>query len=253
MTGILLVHGAWPGPWCWDGFVERLAGQGHRVHHYVEDVGAAAARFPEPPVLVGLSLGGLVVARYLERGPARRALLLAPIPHRGTAAAVARLTVRHPTAMLKAHLSLRLRPLVATPGLVRDLFFTPHTPQPLVDRVLDRLQDESYLAFLDTAVVWGRARRNLHRRRAAPDRRRLPDRGRDRGGHGPRPDARPGLVTGRRPDRLLGPGAPGLDGAGGRLAPWGSCRPASSFPSCWSTTASGSARSPSMTRPLPGR
>jgi alpha-beta hydrolase superfamily lysophospholipase len=78
MTGILLVHGGWHGPWCWDGVAERLRRRGHqvlavrlrghdrptdriwqRVHHYVQDVGAAAARFPEPPVPSGHSLGGL--------------------------------------------------------------------------------------------------------------------------------------------------------------------------------------------------
>jgi alpha-beta hydrolase superfamily lysophospholipase len=72
MTGILLVHGAWHGPWCWDGFAQRLAGHGHqvqvvrlrghdqppgriwhRVRDYVADVGEAAGRFTEPPVLVG--------------------------------------------------------------------------------------------------------------------------------------------------------------------------------------------------------
>ena len=91
MAGALLVHGAWHGPWCWDGFAERLAGHGHqvqavrlrghdqppgrswhRVHHYVTDVRQAAARFAQPPVLVGHSLGGLVVQRYLEHGPAMR-------------------------------------------------------------------------------------------------------------------------------------------------------------------------------------
>jgi len=71
MTGILLIHGAWHGPWCWDGFGARLAERGHdvrtvrlrgheqsgeriwhRIHHYVEDVHRAAERFAEPPVLV---------------------------------------------------------------------------------------------------------------------------------------------------------------------------------------------------------
>jgi alpha-beta hydrolase superfamily lysophospholipase len=97
MTGILLVHGAWHGPWCWDRLAERLAGHGHqvqavqlrghdrprgriwhRVHHYVQDVGESAARFVEPPVLVGHSLGGLIVQKYLEHGPVQAASLLAP-------------------------------------------------------------------------------------------------------------------------------------------------------------------------------
>jgi hypothetical protein len=163
MAGILLVHGAWHGPWCWARLAERLAGHGrqvqavqlrghdrppgrirHRVHHYVQDVGATAARFVEPPVLVGHSLGGLIVQKYLEHGPAQAAILLAPLPHRGTLPAIARLTLRHPTAMLAATLSLRLRPFVATPALVRELFFTPDSPQALVDDTLARLQDESW-------------------------------------------------------------------------------------------------------------
>ena len=31
MAGILLVHGGWHGPWCWDGVAERLTGHGHQV------------------------------------------------------------------------------------------------------------------------------------------------------------------------------------------------------------------------------
>ena len=78
MTGILLIHGAWHGPWCWDGFAARLAERGHdvrtvqlrghdqsgeriwhRIHHYLEDIRRAAERFAEPPTLVGHSMGEL--------------------------------------------------------------------------------------------------------------------------------------------------------------------------------------------------
>jgi pimeloyl-ACP methyl ester carboxylesterase len=178
MAGILLVHGGWHGPWCWEQFAERLTSQGHqvravrlrghdqppgriwhRVHHYVDDVGEAAAQFAEPPVLVGHSMGGLAVQRYLERGPARGVVLLATFPRRGTLAAVLRLAARHPVVLVKATLALRLRPLVASRALVRELFFTPTTPQELVEEVWGRVQDESYLAFLDTMVVWARPRR----------------------------------------------------------------------------------------------
>jgi Alpha/beta hydrolase family len=66
MAGILLIHGGGHGPWCWDGFVSRLASRGqvhavqlrghdgsprriwHRVHHYLDDVQRAAARFAAP-------------------------------------------------------------------------------------------------------------------------------------------------------------------------------------------------------------
>jgi pimeloyl-ACP methyl ester carboxylesterase len=62
-------------------------------------------------------------------------------------------------AMLQASLSLRLRPFVATPGRVRELFFSPDTPQALVDDTFARLQDESWPAFVETVLVWPRPRR----------------------------------------------------------------------------------------------
>jgi len=178
MADILLVHGAWHGPWCWTHFAERLTACGHRVRtvelrghdrprgriwhrvrHYVEDVERAAAGFPAPPVLVGHSLGGLVVQKYLEHHPAPGAVLMASIPPWGTIGAIARLFRQHPMVWLKANLLLRLKPFVSTAKLVRGLFFTPRTPQTIVDTCFTRLQDESYLAFIDTMVVLPQPRR----------------------------------------------------------------------------------------------
>lgn len=141
MTGILLVHGGWHGTWCWDDFAARLSDLGHdvrtvrlrghdptpgrirhRIHHYLDDVRRAAAQFPVPPVLVGAGR------------------------------AAVRLGVRHPVAMLKAILQLRLRPLVATPALVRELCFTPDTTEDVVNDCHARVQDESFLAFVDMLV-----------------------------------------------------------------------------------------------------
>jgi pimeloyl-ACP methyl ester carboxylesterase len=99
MTPILLIHGGWIGPWYWDQFAGRLGRRGHdvramrlrghdqqpgriwhRIEHYLDDVRQAAARFGEPPVLVGHSMGGLLAQKHLERYPARGAALLASIP-----------------------------------------------------------------------------------------------------------------------------------------------------------------------------
>jgi alpha-beta hydrolase superfamily lysophospholipase len=172
MTGILLVHGAWHGPWCWNNFMEDLAGRGydaravrlrghdrprgriwHRIHHYIEDVREAATGFSAPPFLVGHSMGGLVVQRYLECHAAPGAVLLASVPTRGIVGAVARQAVRHPAAMLKSVLLLRLSPFVSTLELARDLFFTPNTPQEIIKDCFANLQDESFLAFLDMIAL----------------------------------------------------------------------------------------------------
>ena len=171
MTGILLIHGAWHGPWCWDEFAARLAQRGHdvravrlrghdqsggriwhRLHHYLEDVERAAERFAEPPVLVGHSMGGLLAQRYAQRHPARAVVLLASTPPGSAIRVAARLALREPLAMTNATLRLRLEPLVATRAQTRAMFFTDATPTAIVDRCHAKLQDESYLAFLDMLV-----------------------------------------------------------------------------------------------------
>ncbi|MGH2989623.1 MAG: alpha/beta hydrolase [Microbacterium sp.] len=149
MPNILLVHGAWHGPWCWTDFAQRLTERGHavravelrghdqppgriwhRVRDYVEDVRRAAAEFPEPPILVGHSMGGVLVQRYLEDHPAPGAVLMAPVPAGTALAAAARLALHHPLAMLKANLlwSLRLDGLQDVPTLsahLRAIFRAP--------------------------------------------------------------------------------------------------------------------------------
>ena len=50
MAGILLVHGGWHGPWCWDGVAERLTGHGHQVG----TVRLAAASRTQPEIYAGM-------------------------------------------------------------------------------------------------------------------------------------------------------------------------------------------------------
>ena len=177
-TPVLLVHGAWHGPWCWLQLAQRLSELGHdvhavqlrghdgrtrriwhRIHHYVEDVRRAADSCPTSPVVVGHSLGGLIAQKYCENSRAAGLVLLAPTPTRGTLPAIRRLGLRHPAVLLRATLSLRLRPFVRSLALARELFFTVHTDQETVVATWRRLRDESYLAFLETAVVRPRPQR----------------------------------------------------------------------------------------------
>jgi pimeloyl-ACP methyl ester carboxylesterase len=169
---ILFVHGAWHGAWCWeDHFIPYFANRGWRVKainlrahgagkshrglrwkriaDYLEDVVAGAASLPEPPILVGHSMGGLIVQKYLEAHPAPAAVLLAPVPPTGVLAATVRFAARHPLKFLKTNLLLSLWPIVETPVLAREAFFTETMSDSEVRVLMSRLQDESYLAYLD--------------------------------------------------------------------------------------------------------
>lgn len=171
-TPLLLVHGAWHGAWCWQvHFMDYLARQGFMVHavslrghghsegreklrwtriaDYVEDVAQAAAQLPSPPVVIGHSMGGHVVQKYLERHAAPAAVLLASLPPAGALATTLRLARRHPLAFAKVNLTLSLLPLVATPALARDCFFSAGLAQDQVLNYWGQLQDESFLGFLD--------------------------------------------------------------------------------------------------------
>jgi pimeloyl-ACP methyl ester carboxylesterase len=175
MSRILLVHGSWHGPWCWNDFAHRLSAGGHEVHtvrlrghdgrtgrlwyrllDYLEDVELAAAQFDSPPIIVGHSLGGLLVQKYLERHAAAGAVLMASIPPAGGLPAVLRFALRHPLVLLKANLLLSLGSFTSPASLVREMFFSPGTPQQIVDDCMGQLQNDSYRMFL--RVLWQRFR-----------------------------------------------------------------------------------------------
>jgi pimeloyl-ACP methyl ester carboxylesterase len=168
---LVFVHGAWHGAWCWERFLPWFAERGWecnaldlrghgdspndrtlrrtRIRHYVDDLATVVDSLDELPILVGHSMGGLVVQRYLEDHDLPGAVLLAPVPIGGAVRATLRTMRRHPIAFLKANLTLDLGPLVASPDLAHDLFFAADTPADEVAIHWSRMQSESYLAYLD--------------------------------------------------------------------------------------------------------
>src|SRR5262249_49069180 len=103
---LLFVHGGWHAAWCWDEhfldfFAEngfRAAAVSLRVHggstttqrlrpcsiaDYVADVKSAAAQLDVQPVIVGHSMGGFVVQKFLETTHSPAGVLVASLPPQG--------------------------------------------------------------------------------------------------------------------------------------------------------------------------
>jgi pimeloyl-ACP methyl ester carboxylesterase len=119
----------------------------------VEDVEQIVRQIGQPPVLVGHSLGGYVVQKFLEKHSVPAAALLTPVPPRGALGATLRTFRRHPWAFLKANLQMRLWPIIASPALTRDALFSKSMPEEQVNAYFAKMQDEAYLAYLDIVFL----------------------------------------------------------------------------------------------------
>ena len=175
-TPLLFIHGMMHGAWCWDvhfleyftrhGFAAHaidLRGHGSsagreglrwtRIADFVDDVSTAVRQLPAPPVLIGHSMGGFVVQKYLEHTSAPGAVLLSSPPPAGLWRTTLRIARRRPFAFAKANLTLSLRPVIATPQLAREAFFSSDFPDELLSDYWTQMQDESYMALLDMIAL----------------------------------------------------------------------------------------------------
>ena len=172
---IVLVHGAWHGAWCWDDLVAELRGRGREVvafdlpghdhpgdHRriwstagsYVKALDAVVRAQSRPPLLVGHSMGGYVVRRYLGKGSPSvvGAVLLAPMPRRGVLPTTFRLIRRDPIPTLRCLFTATLWPVMADAKDRREVLLGPN-PAPEVETLLTaKLQNESYVAFLALSI-----------------------------------------------------------------------------------------------------
>jgi len=96
MGTFVLVHGAFVGGWFWEEFVPLLEGAGHRVEApdlpghgddrtpipevslqgYAERISEVLDAQPEPAVLVGQSMGGMVISQAAEQRPDKVEMLV---------------------------------------------------------------------------------------------------------------------------------------------------------------------------------
>jgi pimeloyl-ACP methyl ester carboxylesterase len=183
---LLFVHGGYVGASCWDEhFLPYFSRHGFDAHavdlsghgssegrerlnsfgldDYAADVARVATSLGEPPVLIGHSMGTVVVERVIEREPARAAILMSPVPAMGTLASAMKLAFHQPAFFSEVSRAVEGRYSARTLRLMRDIYYSPDMAPEELLRYQVHFQAESSRAVTELTLLGLRAPRRLPR------------------------------------------------------------------------------------------
>ncbi len=176
-TPVLFVHGAYTGAWCWEdyflpyfaeqgihAFAVSLRGHGRSegrqmlaatsLADYVDDVARTVEQLPAPPLLVGHSMGGMVVQKYLERQvKVPGVVLMASVPPQGLGLPTLRLMLHDPWLLWQVSLIQHVDPSYANLETARRMGFSESLSDEELQRHQARFGPESSRAIWDMTVA----------------------------------------------------------------------------------------------------
>lgn len=170
---LLFVHGMAHAAWCWewefvpffnrkgyDCYTLSLRGHGksdghknirwHRIKDYLEDLENIISRIRQKPVLVGHSMGGFVIQKYLlKHDDVPAAITLATVPSGGMLTGSLKIARYFPWPFLKGNLMLSTAPFSESEYIVKTIAFSANASDALIAEVKKKMEPESYMAYLD--------------------------------------------------------------------------------------------------------
>ena len=167
---LLFVHGAFAGAWCWaEHFLPYFARNGFRacalslsghggspgrerldwlsIADYVNDLEQAVNTVGGDPILVGHSMGGFVVQKYLEHATAPGVVLMATVPPQGLLSASISLAFSNPG--LFADVNSMMHRGRASLETLKKTLFAGEVPEEELRACYRRMQPESQRAMWD--------------------------------------------------------------------------------------------------------
>ena len=115
---IVFVHGMCHGAWCWEEYLipyfkklgydciavnlpgHETPGSTQRISYslneYVQALHQAVAKLDQPPIIIGHSMGGMILQRFLNTGHCKKAILMSSVPPAGVLRASLRALFRYP-------------------------------------------------------------------------------------------------------------------------------------------------------------
>ncbi|MBS0345626.1 MAG: alpha/beta hydrolase [Proteobacteria bacterium] len=173
---LLFVHGGYTNALCWehnfipyfnqrgyDAYALDLSGHGGSegrerlddfgLADFADDLAQAVDALPATPVLIGHSMGTLVVQHYLARGPAAGVALLAPVPPTGTGGSAGRLALLQPDFFRELPNVVAGRPTEHTLRIMAEVYFSPDMPRQDVLQYMPMIQPESEQAIAEMVAL----------------------------------------------------------------------------------------------------
>jgi len=175
-TPLLLLHGAFAGGWMWTetlmpylaacgytSYAPSLRGHGgshgqdnldwHSISDYVDDLDTVVDWIGEAPALIGHSMGGFVVQKYLEQHSAPAAVLMCSTPPQGLIAAQMHLLMANPRLFMDINRILggNEDPKKLARAL-RDALFAQPVEDEVLGGFLNHMQRESHRAIWDMSL-----------------------------------------------------------------------------------------------------
>ena len=170
---LLFVHGAFAGGWMWtETFMPYFAAAGHpcyalslrghggsdgqdqinwlSIADYVDDVRRVVETLEIDPVLLGHSMGGFVIQKYLEHHPAPAVALLCSVPPQGLIAAQFHLMLQKPELFLEINRILAGN--YTDTDTLREALFAGEADPAMLAEWLGKMQSESQRAIWDMSM-----------------------------------------------------------------------------------------------------
>lgn len=171
-TPLLFVHGSFTEARVWDmHFLPYFAQQGYAAHavslrghgasagrdllptwslaDYVADLTWAIDTLERPAVLIGHSMGGMVIQKYLESHSAPGIVLMASTPPHGLLSSLSGMAASNPLLLQQLSLIQCFGARFATVEVMRQALFSDNTPDAQIRSYYSLLQGESQRVALD--------------------------------------------------------------------------------------------------------
>lgn len=173
---LLFVHGAFSDARLWDvNFLPWFAARGYAAHaislrghgqseghgrlhtwrltDYVADLVKAVQSMPGPPLLIGHSMGGMVIQKFLEAHAGVCGLvLMASVPPRGLMPTNLQMAMRKPLLLQQMASFAVFGPSFGSVAMMEELLFSKGMPKAKLEEYFNLVQAESQAAAMD--MMW---------------------------------------------------------------------------------------------------